>query len=173
MATQPEALLREARQALEDFVRAADRVGAEQWDRSPGEGKWSPSQIVEHVQIGFDIGTKSIDGRPIGMRVPRLFRPLVRRFFLLPTIKKNRFPMKSKAPAVFQPTAPLRGRDEVMHSLRASVETLLQRVTEKLERGEFTFESPVFGRTSCEDYIRFQIVHVRHHQEQLVSLARR
>ena len=57
------------RAAIEQLIRASEQSGAA-WIAPRAPGKWSPSQVVEHVAGGLDEFTNFAAGRP-----PKISRP--------------------------------------------------------------------------------------------------
>ena len=77
------------RAAVTELVAAAEKSAAAfTTPRAPG--KWSPSQVVEHVARGLDEGAKVVSGAPCPMP-PALLRPLANVFFNR-ILKKGVFP---------------------------------------------------------------------------------
>src|SRR4030095_14187030 len=70
--------------------------------RAPG--KWSPSQIVEHVAGGLEEGANVVSGAPSIPMPPAFLRPLARLFFNR-ILKKGVFPKGFKAHKALNPTS--------------------------------------------------------------------
>ena len=51
------------RHAVDQLIRAGEQSGAA-WSTPRAPGKWSPSQIVEHVARGLEEAANIADGRP-------------------------------------------------------------------------------------------------------------
>jgi DinB superfamily len=77
------------RAAVLDLVAAAER-SAPTWTTPPAPGKWSPSQVVEHVA---------------GRMPPAFLRPLLRVLFFNRILKKGVFPNGFKAVKALNPTS--------------------------------------------------------------------
>ena len=52
-----------SRDAVDQLIRAGEQSGAA-WIAPRAPGKWSPSQIVEHIARGLDEGANVAAGRP-------------------------------------------------------------------------------------------------------------
>jgi hypothetical protein len=61
--------LRASREAVDHMIELADKAAAG-WATSRAPGKWSPSQIVEHVALSLEESAKVATGRP--SRFPKL-----------------------------------------------------------------------------------------------------
>ena len=61
--TEIDTALAASRDAVEQLIRAGEQSGAA-WTAPRAPGKWSPSQIVEHVARGLDEAVNIVAGRP-------------------------------------------------------------------------------------------------------------
>ena len=68
------------RDAVEQLIRAGEQSGAA-WIAPRAPGKWSPSQIVEHVARGLEEGANIVAGRPSLPMPPAVVRPIARFIF--------------------------------------------------------------------------------------------
>ena len=57
--------------AVLDFVAAAERSAAT-WTTPRAPGKWSPSQVVEHVLRGLEEAANAVSGAPSSIPMPPL-----------------------------------------------------------------------------------------------------
>lgn len=92
------------RAAVIDFVAAAERSAAT-WTTPRAPGKWSPSQVVEHVAGGFEEAANVVSGAPSIPMPPVFLRPLLRLFFFNRIVKKGVFPNGFKAHKARNPTS--------------------------------------------------------------------
>jgi hypothetical protein len=69
------------RAAVLDLVAAAERATAT-WTTPRAPGKWSPSQVVEHIARGLDETANILSGAPSIPMPPALLRLLSARFTL-------------------------------------------------------------------------------------------
>lgn len=78
MPPQLDAALAANRDAVTELAATAARCDA-MWTTPRAPGKWSPSQLVEHVARAMEASADEVVGRPsILPTVPALLRPLVR-----------------------------------------------------------------------------------------------
>ena len=89
------------RATVMDLVAAAER-SATTWTTPCAPGKWSPSQIVEHVARGLEEGANVVSGAPSIPMPPAFLRPLARLFFNR-ILKKDAFPKGFKAHKTMNP----------------------------------------------------------------------
>jgi len=157
-----EVVLEETRAAVE-APAAAGGEAAEHWLTPRAPGKWSPSQVVEHVARALEESANEIAGRPTHFpRVPRLLRPGL---FFKQVLKTGRF-KKARTNRAMDPASgpatPDAGRARLEGAL-AGFEA------ECRARGEAsaTIESGIFGAVPLGDHVAFQKFHSRHHTPQL------
>jgi Protein of unknown function (DUF1569) len=154
--------LAESRAALAKLIAAGEKSGAA-WTTPRAEGKWSPSQIVEHVARALEESGKNIKGEPSAFpNMPVFVRPVIRGLFFNRILKKNAFingrTNKAMNPIAGPPT-PADGRAR------------LQQAHESFERAckdtGPRFNHGIFGDISTADYARFQALHTLHHTKQI------
>lgn len=156
--------LAESRAAVAEMLVAADRTGAA-WTTPRAPGKWSPSQIVEHVARAYEESANAASGVPTKFPTfPAFVRPVVRKLFLDRTINGARFP-KGKTNRAMNPDhgsptpADARIRLEQAHA-----------AFERACRGcNGTFNHSIFGKVSAADYAKFQALHTLHHTKQIAE----
>jgi hypothetical protein len=156
--------LRANRAATHALIESATSV-AEGWDRARTPGKWSPSQIVEHVARCLDGTAQLANGLPSAFpRVPSLLHPALRIAFRR-IIRKEAFPRgrttKGMNPDAGPPT-PADGRarlDEAQDRFETACRDLAA-------RGE-PIRTPMFGPVPIGDFVRFMTLHTEHHRRQI------
>jgi len=156
------------RAAVIDFVAAAERSAAT-WSTPPAPGKWSPSQVVEHVARGLDEGANIVSGTPSIAMPPALLRPLARLFFYR-ILKKGAFPKGFKSHKVLDPASGPATPAEA----RVRLEGAFARFDQECRRHAASGEPVVgtgFGTVSIADFVRFNAIHTRHHCKQLPGAA--
>jgi hypothetical protein len=160
-----ESVMNENRAAVEELAAASERCGAT-WTTPRAPGKWSPSQVVEHVARSLEDSAKSVNGQPNRLpTLPSFLRPAVRSLFLKRVLKTGRFGKARTNRAmdpVDGPATPAEGRVRLEAAMRSYEQACLQR-----SRTSTTFASGVFGNVSLVDYGRFQVLHTLHHRRQL------
>jgi len=160
-----DAAMQANRHAIEELASAGERC-ADAWTTPTAPGKWSPSQVVEHVARALEESAKAVRGEPSRLPVlPGFLRPLVRKFFLERVVKTGRMG-KAKTNKAMDPQAgpatPAEGRQRLEDAMAAYDAACRERAASSAR-----FESGTFGNVSLEDYGRFQAMHTLHHREQL------
>ena len=153
------------RDAVEQLIRAGEQAGAA-WIAPRAPGKWSPSQIVEHVARGLDEGANIVAGRPSFPRPPAVVRPIAR-FMFKRVLRKAAFPNGFKAHKAMNPASgpatPAEGR--------IRLEAAYQRFDEacRLIAADGRPIDTGFGSVSVQDLVRFNELHTRHHAKQMAA----
>ena len=148
-----------------ELVAAAERSAAT-WTTPRAPGKWSPSQVVEHVAGGLEEGANVVSGTPSIPMPPAFLRPLLRVFFFNRILKKGVFPKGFKAHKSMNPTSGPATPAEA----RVRLEGALARFDEECRRRVASGQDVVstgFGSVSVEDFVRFSALHTRHHCKQM------
>jgi hypothetical protein len=161
--------LAKLRAAVGELVAAAERAGPS-WSKPRAPGKWSPSQVVEHVARIMEESANVADGRPSKFPTMHfLLRPIIRILFFKRTLRSNEFP-KMKAIDAFIPIAgsatPADGRDRLQGAL-----TLFDKACRARAASGQKVASTIFGGVPVADFARFQELHVRHHIMQMPGAA--
>jgi hypothetical protein len=159
------AVLAANRAAVNDLIAAAERSGAA-WTTPRAPGKWSPSQVVEHVARALEESANVVAGAPSKFPTfPGFLRPLVRGLFFNRVLKKGAFP-KAKTNKAFDPASGPATPVEARGRLETSLARFDQECRSRAASGE-SVVSTIFGTVSVEDYARFQELHTRHHRTQM------
>jgi len=154
-----------SKKAIERLIVAGERSGPA-WTVPRAPGKWSPSQIVEHVARSLEESANMAAGRASTFpRLPAVVHPVVRGLLFKRVLRKGGFPKaktnKAMDPAS-GPTSPAEGR--------ARLEAAHQKFDEACRQVAFHGErlrTTIFGTVAVEDYVRFMEIHTRHHGKQM------
>ena len=157
----------EHREAVAACAEAIRSVSGADWDRAPGEKRWSPAQIAEHLAVSYDPPLAELDGTG-GFRVvvPWWKRLIFRRKFLAP-ILAGTFPKGVPAPREIRPASTSGSPEEGARRLSDRAEIFLERVTRAEAEGRACVTHPYLGRLRGVVIVRFLTSHVRHHRRQL------
>jgi hypothetical protein len=161
------AALAACKDATNDLIAAAESSGPA-WTVPRAAGKWSPSQIVEHVARALEESANIAAGRPSKFpKVPAVLHPLLRGLVFKRVLKKSEFPKgrtnKAMNPAS-GPATPAEGRARLETAHRKFDDAC----RELASRGAI-IRTTVFGAVPVEDYVRFMELHTRHHGRQIRS----
>jgi hypothetical protein len=159
-----ESALTASRHAADQLLANASSPGRA-WDTPCAPGKWSPSQIVEHVARSYEASVNVAAGQPSAFpKLPTLLQPLARLFFRR-ILKRGALP-KGKTTKAMNPMAgaatPADGRTRLM----AAHERFEAACRVVAARG-MPMKTPMFGAVTVEDFVRFMELHTRHHNRQI------
>ena len=160
-----DSLLEANRAALDDFIAAAEPCRSV-WSTPRAPGKWSPSQLAEHVARALEEGGNVVAERPSKLpTLPFFLRPLTRMFFKR-ILKKGAFP-KARTNKAMNPENGPENLAEARNRLRSAMEVFDRECRARAAAGG-TFSSGAFGSLTVEEYAKFQELHTRHHTAQMV-----
>lgn len=158
-------LLAAKRAALNDLIAAAEARQAT-WTTPRAPGKWTPSQLVEHVARSIDESANEVSGAPTRFpHLPFFLKPVARTLLFNRVLRRGTFP-RARTSGAFNPaTGPAtvaEARQRLLHAMDGFEEACRRRAAT-----ESHIASVVFGVVAVSDYIRFQELHTRHHTRQL------
>ena len=152
------------RTAVLDLVAAAERSAAT-WTTPRAPGKWSPSQVVEHVARGLDEGANIVAGAP-SIPMPPAFLRLLTRLYFNRILKKGVFPKGWKANKAFDPATGPATPAQARVRLEGALARFDQECRRRVASGQHVV-STAFGTVSVENLVRFSAIHTRHHCKQM------
>jgi hypothetical protein len=153
--------LAQSRAAIEELLIAAERTAGWTMPRAPG--KWSPSQIVEHVARAYEESAHAAVGEPTKFPTfPGFVRPLVRMVFFDRAVRSGKFP-KGKTNQAMDPLAGSATPAEA----RVRLEAAHAAFDVACRKCGGRFDHSIFGSVSAVDYARFQAMHTLHHARQI------
>ncbi len=154
------------RAAVLDLVAAAERSAAT-WTTPRAPGKWSPSQVVEHVARSLVGSANTFSGGAPSIPMPPAFlRPVLRLLFFNRILKKGAFPKGFKAHKTMNPASGPATPAEARVRLEGELARFDQECRRRVASGQHVV-STGFGTVSVEDFVRFNAIHTRHHCEQM------
>jgi len=161
------AVLESHHQAVGAFLAAARAVPPARWAQPRAPGKWSPGQVAEHLALAYEANRGVLHGETT-MAAPRWLRPLIRKFLLMPVLRRGRFLPGSKAPRAFRPGQVPAAPAELLGRLSAAMTKF---EADAAAVGTATIDHPFFGSLPLTDFVRLQEIHTRHHREQVAPVA--
>jgi hypothetical protein len=126
-----------AQSSVNDLIDAAEQC-RDTWHTPRAPGKWSPSQIVEHVALALEEAAKVATGAFPKGRTTKAFNP----------------PRGAETPA------------EARRRLESALVRFEEACRRRAASGQ-KVESTIFGAVPVEDFARFQEAHTRHHCKQM------
>lgn len=157
-----------ALQELPEIVLGPLRSRSEaDWQRAPA-GKWTPAQIVEHLAIGIDWSAKKFEerrDRPPMMRRPRRF---IERLAGASILGLGWYPQGFRAPEGTVPANSISRAAAEAHFREgiARWEALERDLFQRRPHDLFV-KHPRLGDLTMSEWLRFHLVHARHHARQI------
>jgi hypothetical protein len=159
------AALTASKEAVEQLITSGERCGPA-WAAPRAPGKWSPSQIVEHVARSLEESANMAAGRPSKFpTLPALVHPLVRALLFRRVLRKGTFP-KARTNNAMNPASGPATVAEGRVRLEAAHEKFAAACRQVASRDEW-MRTTIFGAVPVVDYVRFTELHTRHHQKQM------
>ena len=154
-----------SKEAIDQLITAGERTGPA-WTTARAPGKWSPSQIVEHVARSLEESANMAAGRPSKFpKLPAVIHPVVRGLLFKRVLRKAEFP-KAKTNKAMNPASgpatPAEGRARLQMA-HQKFDAACRQIATHGERMQTT----IFGAVAVEDYVRFMELHTRHHGKQM------
>lgn len=154
------------RAAAEELLRAAEAVPESRWRDPVQEGKWSPAEILEHLNNTYDILLSELSGGA-GMKIrTALWQRILLRLTIVPRImKKGIFPKNAPAPKEIRPlNAP--DREPAISAFRERAERL--EATAKTAAPKQKVTHAYFGSSSVANGVTLCARHIQHHTVHLL-----
>jgi hypothetical protein len=153
-----------SREAAERLIADAEATAAG-WATPPAPGKWSPSQIVEHVARSFDGSVHMAAGLPSAFpKLPAVMHPLVRIMFRR-IVKTAWFPKGRTTKAMNPPVGPSTPADG--RTRLAAAHGRFEAACRDLAARGAPMQTTMFGPVPVEEFVRFLELHTRHHGRQI------
>jgi hypothetical protein len=161
--------LRGVHTAVGAILATADGVGSA-WKIPRAPGKWSPSQVLEHVARIMEESAKVAAGLPSAFpTMPSVLRPIIRLLVFRRILRRKAFLKMKAIEAMDPPVGPA-----TPAAARVRLEAVLSRFDQACRARAASGQdvaSPIFGAVPVADFARFQELHVRHHHLQLPGVA--
>jgi hypothetical protein len=157
-------------QLANSILEATDGLGPSELAWHP-EGKWSVSEILEHLALTYS-GTKIVFDRCLQAGKPSATAPTLRdRLGAFVVTRLGYLPAGRQAPAPTRPKG--RSCDAVLAGMRAEIASMEESITQCEQRfgsGLKLVNHPILGPLSATEWRRFHWVHGRHHLRQVRRL---
>ncbi|HEU4522862.1 MAG TPA: DinB family protein [Thermoanaerobaculia bacterium] len=160
-------------EAAAELIATAERVERDAWTRPRSEGKWSPAEIVEHLNLAYDALLKDLAGGG-GMRIrTKWWQRILLRYTLVPKLLRGgAFPANARAPRETRPATANADRDAAVQAFRDRSQQFETAAAAAIASGRrVKVTHAYFGRASLVEGVLLCTRHVQHHQKQLAGSA--
>jgi hypothetical protein len=138
-----------------------------EWERGPA-GKWTPAQIVEHLALGLTLSAETFQARRNHAPMARRPRTPPERIATFLILGLRWFPPGRKAPSRTTPDEQTTRRIAESHFLEGIAGWVEVERDLLPTRGHDLFvKHPRLGDLTIEEWIRFHLIHGRHHARQI------
>jgi hypothetical protein len=160
------------RRAVNNFVHTAEALSNDAWHRAVADGKWSPAEIAEHLNLTYAALLRELaGGSAIRIRTSRWQRWLLRWTILPRVLRHGRIPPGVRAVREVRPGGGPFDRAEVLGRLRSQCEFINAALGPDGKAPRARVTHPFFGKLDAQQALRFCTVHAAHHQRQLPQPA--
>jgi len=137
------------------------------WQQAP-PGKWTPSQIVEHLALALEMSATTFASRRAKEPMARRGTTLREKIGKVFAFGLGRFPPGLKAPERTTPPPRVDGHAAEAH-FRAALAAwqAVERDLLPARRRDLFVKHPRLGDLTLEEWGRFHLVHTRHHARQI------
>ncbi len=137
------------------------------WERGPA-GKWTPAQIVEHLALALNLSAETFQARRTHAPMSRRPRTPAQQIARLLIFGLRWFPPGRKAPERTTPPPQIDRATAEAHFL-AGIEAWDQvdRALLPERRTNLFVKHPRMGDLTVEEWMRFHVIHCRHHARQI------
>ncbi len=163
---------REHAESVAAFLVAASLVPDEKWRAPLGDGRWSPAQMVLHIEQSYLLGVDALRGGP-GMQLRRsALVSWLSRVVMLPLMRlTGRFPKGVPAPREVRPDmAAAHGatRDALTARVQAAATAMLAALRDATERSpSVRLTHAYLGALNAYQTLVLLNAHTRHHAKLL------
>ena len=151
--------------AAAEFAADAERVDAGRWLTPRAEGKWSPAEVVEHLNRTYDVLLRELAGHG-GMAIrTKWWQRILLRFTIVPKILRgDGFPSGARAPRETRPELTTTDQRALVDAFRDRARRFAGE-TVRARGGKLTHA--YFGRAPIERSVLLCARHIEHHAKQL------
>jgi len=154
------------RAAIEEVARVVEGQDPAAWTRAPQPGKWSPSEIAQHLILSYAPPLAELSGGAgFAIRVP-WWKRAVLRWKVLPTLLGGEFPRGAPAPREIRPKTGAADPAGAARELRESAERFARRLAEAERASRVRLTHPYFGKLTAPQLLKLLAVHAGHHRAQ-------
>jgi len=159
--------------AADDLVAMVRALADDAWRRPIAEGKWTPAEIVHHLNLTYDVAIREMEGGAgMAIRTKPWQRILLRATVGRRILRGKGFPRAAPAPREIRPEGDPGTRDEALAGFHARRQRFERAAEEtRTARPDARFTHAYFGPSSLADGVLMVGRHLQHHTAQLRGVA--
>ena len=153
--------------AVDDLVATATSVESARWLTPRAEGKWSPAEVVEHLNLAYDVMLREMSGQG-GMEIrTKWWQRVLLRFTIVPKILRgDGFPTGARAPKETRPSLTTTDQRMAIEAFRDRAKRFTVAIEDARQRGQ-RLTHAYFGKASTKPTLLLVARHIEHHAKQL------
>lgn len=151
--------------AAAEVMSAAERVPADRWLTPRAEGKWTPAEVVEHLNLVYDVVLRELDGGA-GMQIrTKWWQRILLRFTVVPKILRgDGFPAGARAPKETRPALSTTDQREAIARFRERAARFASAASSSRNK---RITHAYFGTARVPESVLLIARHMQHHGKQL------
>ena len=166
-------LLASHQRAVSAFIARAQDLSPEEWEAPLDAGKWSPSQIAEHLRLAYTVFSSELEGgQGLRVRVTGWKQAWVRLRFLGRILRSGQLPAGARSPREARPGDGPFDRPVTLAAIARAASQFEEALAGRWDHANTRLTHHVFGRMSAKKAVRFVTVHTEHHTRQLPTPTR-
>jgi hypothetical protein len=159
------------RRATETLLEAASRVDDARWNEPIAEGKWTPSEILDHLITSYEVLLRELSGGGgMQIRTSAWQQVLLRLLYVPRILRTGWFPKGARAPRETRPAGRGLTKAESTALFRTRAEEFETAVRAAPPSQQLTHA--YFGTWSVTRGVALCARHIEHHAAQLPNAAR-
>lgn len=150
------------------LIATAERIPDGAWSNPIAGGKWSPAEIVEHLNLTFDILQRELVGGAGMVVQTKLWQRVLLRLMIVPhLLRGGAFPRGARAPREIRPRV-TSTQSEALAAFREKAARLASAAEQSQDK---RLTHAYFGAAPAAKGVLLCARHIAHHQKQLASLG--
>ena len=151
------------------LAASAEQVPGERWLVPRAEGKWTPAEIVEHLNLVYDTLLRELaTGEGMKVRTKWWQRVMLRLRLLPKLLRDGRFPKGARAPRETRPAAGNPDQQTAVSGFRERAARFESSAADAIaSRKRVRLTHAYFGRSNVAEGVLLCTRHLEHHRDQL------
>lgn len=151
--------------AVKELAAAAERVPADRWLTPRAEGKWSPAEVVEHLNLVYDVVLRELSGGAgMQLRTKWWMRVLLRLTIVPKILRGGGFPAGARAPKETRPALSTTDQHELIARFRERAARFAAAAAADSTK---SITHAYFGAAKVPESVLLAARHIEHHAKQL------
>ena len=157
--------------AAESLARTAENVDPQKWLVPRANGKWTPAQVVDHLNRAYEVVTCEVEGgKGMTLRLTFPKRLFLRLMYLRRILRGGYFPEGAPAPYETRPGQGAADQSAAIAEFRSRARKFSEAVAKAYDSGRrIRVTHAYFGTAPVDKATLLCVRHIEHHEKQLPS----